>query len=111
MGRIVPKGEILKCCLMRVETQMPRTFKNQTQHSKESFNVWANSSGYQDKLYSLYDSQGFVLRDWEKNGLRKQWNVHSLHVMAVIFVPVCVREIRFLIHFYIYVRLTLADGF
>lgn len=36
---------------MRVETQMPRTFKNQTQHSKESFNVWANSSGYQDKLY------------------------------------------------------------
>lgn len=54
----------LKYCLMRVGTWMPRTFKNWTQHSQKGFNVWANSSGYQDKM-CLYVSHSFVLRDLE----------------------------------------------
>lgn len=45
-------GKKLRCCLMKVGIWMPRTFKNWTQPSKESFNVWAISSGYQDKPYS-----------------------------------------------------------
>lgn len=111
--RLVPEGGKPKCCLPRLKAQTPRTFKNWAQYAKEICNVWANSRGYQNKLYLYMTYTALFLGAGERSDCVSDENSEPLLVYkptGVVLVKPHLGEIWFLMHFHILARLILADA-